>query len=299
MVHNGIEYGDMQIIAEAYDVMQRGIGLEPGAMHEVFAAWNRGPLDSYLIEITAQIMKAEDVPGVPLLDRIRDVAGQKGTGRWTVASALDLGQPTTLIAEAVFARVLSSFDEQRQVAAEQLPGPEPRFADIADGALGDLHNALYASKIVSYAQGFMLLTAAAAEHGWDLSFASIASMWRGGCIIRSRFLGEVMRAYDTDPALPNLLTADFFREALLDAQPGWRRTVARASSAGIPVPSFSAALAFFDGYRSRRLPANLIQAQRDLFGAHSYERVDRPRGEHYHTDWSGQGAQVATDTYEA
>jgi 6-phosphogluconate dehydrogenase len=289
MVHNGIEYGDMQVIAEAYDVMRRGIGLDAGAMHEVFSRWNRGPLDSYLIEITAEIMATFDAGSdTPLLDRILDVAGQKGTGRWTVASALDLGQPITLIATAVFSRALSALHEQRATASGRLPGPEPRFAASREDVLTDLHDALYASKIVSYAQGFMLLAAAADEYGWELSYRSIASMWRGGCIIRSRFLGEVMRSYAAEPDLPNLLLADFFRQALLDAEPGWRRTVARAVAGGIPVPAYSAALAFFDGYRSERLPANLIQAQRDFFGAHTYERVDRPRGEHFHTDWTGR-----------
>jgi 6-phosphogluconate dehydrogenase len=297
MVHNGIEYGDMQVIAEAYDVMHRGIGMTHDEMADVFAGWNRGRLDSYLIEITADIMSHRDEDGAPLVEKILDAAGQKGTGKWTVISSMDLGEPVTLVAEAVYARIVSALREERLAASSSLHGPNAAIEEDRDVVLGDLHDALYASKITSYAQGFMLLGAAAREYGWELDFASIASMWRGGCIIRSRFLSEVMRAYRENPDLANLLLDPFFATEVERAQAGWRRTLRRAIGAGIPVPAYGSALAFFDGYRSDRVPANLIQAQRDYFGAHTYERVDRPRGEFFHTNWTGEGGDVSSSTY--
>jgi 6-phosphogluconate dehydrogenase len=299
MVHNGIEYGDMQVLAEAYDMMHRGMGLTHAEMESVFGRWDEGPLDSYLVEITTAIMGTVDAAGEPLLEKILDTAGQKGTGKWTVISSMELGQPTTLVAEAVYARVVSALLDQRTAAAVQLSGPEPILSGNRDEMVSDLHDAVYASKIVSYAQGFMLLGAAAEEHGWDLNFASIASMWRGGCIIRSRFLGELMTVYEDNPELPNILLSDFFGSAVAAAQPGWRRTIERAVGSGIPVPAYSSALAFYDAYRSKRVAANLIQAQRDYFGAHTYERVDRARGEFFHTNWTGTGGDVASTTYNA
>ena len=297
MVHNGIEYGDMQVLAEAYDVMHRGLGLAHDAMQVVFARWNEGPLDSYLVEITADIMGTRDADGEPLLEKILDTAGQKGTGKWTVISSMELGQPTTLVAEAVYARVVSALLEQRLAAADSLVGPETKLIDPAEQVVSDLHDAVYASKIVSYAQGFMLLGAAAADNQWDLDFASIASMWRGGCIIRSRFLGELMEVYREQPDLANILLSDFFGQAVTAAQPGWRRTIRRAVAAGIAVPAYSSALSFFDSFRSDRVPANLIQAQRDYFGAHTYERIDRARAEFFHTNWTGTGGDVSSSTY--
>ncbi len=285
-IHNGIEYGDMQVLAEAYDIMHRGLGLSHERMASVFSEWNRGPLDSYLVEITADIMAKLDSDGSPLVENILDAAGQKGTGKWTVISSMELGQPTTLVAEAVYARVLSSLVDDRIAASQKLSGPEPSITDDPEAVLADLHDAMYASKIVSYAQGFLLLGAAADEHGWDINFASIAGMWRGGCIIRSRFLSELMEVFTENPDLTSILLSDFFSAAVNDAQAGWRRTIARATQAGIPVPAYGSALSFFDGYRSARVPANLIQAQRDYFGAHTYERLDRPRGEMFHTEWS-------------
>ena len=284
-IHNGIEYGDMQVLAEAYDIMNRGLRLPHEQMADVFDTWNAGPLDSYLVEITANVLRARDADGEPLVERILDRAGQKGTGKWAVISSMELGQPTTLAAEAVYARVVSSLLDERIATAAKLTGPAPAIGDPPDEVIADLHDAVYAAKIVSYAQGYMLLQAAAEEHGWNIDLASISSMWRGGCIIRSRFLGELMHVFAEDPGLGNVLLSDFFADAIHQAQPGWRRTVARAIAAGIPVPAYSAALAFYDGYRSRRVPANLIQAQRDYFGAHTYERIDRPRGEFFHTDW--------------
>ena len=299
MVHNGIEYGDMQVIAEAYDLMHRGLRMSHDAMRDVFATWDRGKLDSYLIEITTDIMGFRDDEGEPLLEKILDVAGQKGTGKWTVISSMEVGQPVTLVGEAVYARIVSALVDQREAAALVLDGPEARIDDEPDAVVADLHDALYASKIVSYAQGFMLLDAAADDHGWTLDFSSIASMWRGGCIIRSTFLGEIMVAYREHPELRSLLLHPFFSAELDAAQAGWRRTVQRAIGAGIPVPAYSSALAFYDGYRTARLPANLIQAQRDYFGAHTYERLDNPRGENFHTDWTGHGGDVSASTYEA
>ncbi|MBT8197309.1 MAG: decarboxylating NADP(+)-dependent phosphogluconate dehydrogenase, partial [Acidimicrobiia bacterium] len=256
MVHNGIEYGDMQVIAEAYDIMHRGLGMTHEEMHEVFAEWDRGKLDSYLIEITTDIMAFRDEDGSPLLEKILDAAGQKGTGKWTVISSMELGQPMTLVAEAVYGRIVSALKDQRVSASEVLGGPEPVIGDDRDAVLADLHDALYASKITSYAQGFMLMDAAADEYGWDLDFSSIASMWRGGCIIRSRFLGEVMTAYGERPELRSLLLNPFFAGEVEGAQAGWRRTIQRAVAAGIAVPAYSSALAFYDGYRTSRVPAN-------------------------------------------
>jgi len=285
MIHNGIEYGDMQVLAEAYDFMHRGLGLSYARMADVFSKWDDGPLDSYLVEITEDVLRAVDADGEPMLEKILDAAGQKGTGKWSVISSMHVGQPTTLAAEAVYARMLSSLVDERSAAAEKLGCCDVSITDPASEVLADLHDAVYASKIVSYAQGFMLLRAAAAEHNWDLSLSSIASMWRGGCIIRSRFLGELMDVFAAEPDLPNVLLSDFFADAVLKAEAGWRRTVARAAATGIPVPAYGSALAFFDGYRAPRVPANLIQAQRDYFGSHRYERVDKPRGELFHTDW--------------
>jgi 6-phosphogluconate dehydrogenase len=297
MVHNGIEYGDMQVIAEAYDFMYRGLGMTHDEMQEVFAAWNAGTLDSYLIEITAEILAYRDDQGEPLVTKILDAAGQKGTGKWTVLSSMELGQPVTLVAEAVYARVVSALQAERAAAAAVLGGPTPTVAGDRSEILSDLHDAIYASKITSYAQGFLLMDAAAFEYGWDLDFSSIASMWRGGCIIRSRFLGEVMTAYRDRPETRSLLIQPFFAGEITAAQPGWRRTVARATTAGIAVPAYSSALAFYDGYRTGRGPANLIQAQRDYFGAHTYERLDRDRGEFFHTDWTGEGGAVSSTSY--
>jgi 6-phosphogluconate dehydrogenase len=299
MVHNGIEYGDMQLICEAYALMQHALGMDYQRMHEVFTDWNAGVLDSYLIEITADILAVKDDDGEPLLDKILDTAGQKGTGKWTGINALDLGVPLTLIGEAVFARVLSALKDER-VRAAPILGPRPQSAVTGSEAdnINALHDALYASKIISYAQGFMLMREAAAEQGWDLNYGEIALMWRGGCIIRSAFLGNIKAAYEADPELQNLVLDKFFTDALKSAETGWRKAVMLAVNNGISAPAFMSALSYYDGYRSERLPANLLQAQRDYFGAHSYERVDKPRGEFFHTDWTGQGGKVASTTYE-
>jgi 6-phosphogluconate dehydrogenase len=286
MVHNGIEYGDMQLICEAYDFMRRGLGLEVEKLQTVFAEWNRGALSSYLIEITAEILGFRDEESMPLLERILDAAGQKGTGRWMGISALDLGVPLTITGEAVFARCLSARKEERVRAAMVLRGPETNFAGDTDEFICCLHDALYAGKIVSYAQGFMLMREAAGKYGWQLNYGAIARMWRGGCIIRSGFLDNIEQAFTMNPDLENLLLDEFFRQAIHGAQAGWRQVVAMAVELGVPIPAFSSALAFYDGYRCSRLPANLLQAQRDYFGAHTYERVDKPRGEFFHTDWS-------------
>jgi 6-phosphogluconate dehydrogenase len=299
MVHNGIEYGDMQLIAEAYHLLGAGLGLDANALHDVFAEWNTGVLDSYLIEITADIFTVRDADGTPLLDKVLDAAGQKGTGKWTGINALELGIPLTLISEAVFARCLSALKDARVRAAGVLGTARGRLDGEREALIRDIHDALYASKIISYAQGFQLMAEAQREYGWSLDFGAIALMWRGGCIIRSRFLGNIRDAYTRDPQLENLLLDEFFRGEIARAEAGWRRCVARAVTAGIPVPAFSSALAYYDGYRSARLPANLLQAQRDYFGAHTYERTDRPRGEYFHTDWTGSGGGVASTTYEA
>ncbi|MBS1195282.1 MAG: phosphogluconate dehydrogenase ((+)-dependent, decarboxylating) [Actinobacteria bacterium] len=299
MVHNGIEYGDMQLIAEAYHLLRDGAGLTNEEMHEVFAEWNRGELESYLIEITGDILATRDDEGRYVLDTILDAAGQKGTGKWTVQSAADLGVPASLVAEAAFARSLSAMKEERAAAAASLGGPAPALPGDRAAFVEDVRRAVYAAKIVSYTQGFMLLRAAAAEHRWDLDYGGIARLWRGGCIIRSRFLGEIHAAYARQPGLPNLLLDGFFRAAADECQPGWRRVVARAAEWGLPLPAMASALAFYDGYRCDRLPANLLQAQRDYFGAHTYERIDRPRGEFFHTNWTGRGGRVSSTHYDA
>ncbi len=299
MVHNGIEYGDMQLICEAYALMEHALGMSYQRMHEVFTEWNSGVLDSYLIEITADILAMKDEDGEPLVKKILDTAGQKGTGKWTGINALDLGVPLTLIGEAVFARVLSSLKDQR-VRASAILGSRPD--NNVTGSEADnvraLQDALYASKIISYAQGFMLMREAAKELGWELNYGEIALMWRGGCIIRSAFLGNIKAAYDADPQLENLALDAFFTDALKSAEAGWRNAVMLAVNNGIPAPAFVSALSYFDGYRCERLPANLLQAQRDYFGAHTYERIDKPRGEFFHTDWTGHGGKVSSTTYE-
>jgi 6-phosphogluconate dehydrogenase len=297
MVHNGIEYGDMQLICEAYDLLQRVLGMSAPEMHDVFAEWNRGELDSYLIEITRDILAFEDEDGKPLLDKILDTAGQKGTGKWTGIEALELGVPLTLIGEAVFSRCLSAIKDERVAASRVLSGPEPRFDGDRRAFVEDVRQALYASKIVSYAQGYTLMRAAAQERGWNLNYGGVALMWRGGCIIRSVFLGKIKQAFDKNPGLTNLLLDPFFRDKVLASQDAWRRVVAAAAVNGVPVPAFMTALAYFDGFRAARLPANLLQAQRDYFGAHTYERVDKPRGQFFHTNWTGRGGTTSASTY--
>ena len=326
MVHNGIEYGDMQMIAEAYSLLRNVGGIEPAAMSGIFAGWNEGELSSYLVEITAAILaRVDDETGRPLVDLILDAAGQKGTGKWTGIDSLMLGVPVTAITEAVFARALSALKEERVAASRVLPGPEtePRGgsggageSSAAGGPTGgsaagsgfdggaasfaeDVRQALYASKICSYAQGFQLLSMASAEYGWRLDLGAVALMWRGGCIIRATFLDRINAAWDETPDLANLLLAPYFRDAIAGAQAAWRRVVATAVTRGVPVPAFSSALAWYDGYRSARLPANLLQAQRDYFGAHTYERIDRPRGEFFHTDWTGRGGATVSTSYNA
>jgi len=297
MIHNGIEYGDMQLICEAYQLLKEGLGLSAGELHDVFTEWNRGELDSYLIEITSEIFAKLDDDGAPMVDKILDTAGQKGTGKWTGISALDLGVPVTLIGEAVFARCLSALKDERVIASKSLTGPKhPRAAD-AKGFIEDVRRALYCSKVISYAQGYMLLREAAKDQGWNLNLGGIALMWRGGCIIRSRFLGKIKEAYDKNPGLTNLLLDDFFRGEVNEYQAAWRRAIISAIEYGVPTPAFSTALSFYDGYRTERLPANLLQAQRDFFGAHTYERIDKPRGEFFHTNWTGRGGRVASGTY--
>jgi 6-phosphogluconate dehydrogenase len=298
MVHNGIEYGDIQLICESYHLLGGLIGLNADQLHDVFARWNKGPLDSYLIEITRDIFGYRDPEtGKPMIDLILDAAGQKGTGKWTVISALDLGIPLTLIAEAVFARCLSAQKEQRVRAARVLSGPKPAFDGDSAAFIHDVEMALYASKIGSYAQGFALMHALAGETGWTINQGAVALMWRGGCIIRSAFLGKIKEAFDRDPKLTNLLVDPYFAEALQQAAPSWRRVLAAGVTNGIPLPAMSAALAYFDGYRCARLPANLLQAQRDYFGAHTYERIDRPRGQFFHTNWTGHGGTTTSRSY--
>ena len=309
MVHNGIEYGDMQMIAEAYALLGEVGGIEPGAMSRIFADWNEGELSSYLIEITAAILaRTDEETRRPLVDLILDAAGQKGTGKWTGIDGLMLGAPVTAITEAVFARALSALKDERVAASRVLAGPEPVSGSGPEPGPGpgpdpafaeDVRQALHASKICSYAQGFQLLSMASAEHGWRLDLGAIALMWRGGCIIRAAFLDRIEAAYDEAPDLPNLLLAPYFRDAVAGAQAAWRRVVATAVIHGVPAPAFSSALAWYDGYRSERLPANLLQAQRDYFGAHTYERIDRPRGEFFHTDWTGRGGATASTPYNA
>jgi 6-phosphogluconate dehydrogenase len=299
MVHNGIEYGDMQLISESYHLMKEGLHLSADEMSHVFGEWNEGKLDSYLIEITRDIMAFKDEDGNPLVDKIMDSAGQKGTGKWTVMSSLDMGIPLTLIGEAVFARFLSALRDERVAASTVLSGPTSRFDGDRQAFINDLREALYASKICSYTQGYMLFRAAAQEYGWNLNYGGIALMWREGCIIRSVFLGKIKEAFDRKPDLSNLLLDPYFKEQVEAAQSAWRRVVARAVELGVPVPAMSSALAFYDGYRHERMPANLIQAQRDYFGAHTYERVDKPRGQFFHTNWTGRGGEVTAGTYQA
>ncbi len=304
MVHNGIEYGDMQLIGEAYHLMKDGLGMSYDEMHDVFAEWNKGVLDSYLIEITRDILAFKDKDGAPLVEHILDAAGQKGTGKWTVQDSLDNGIPITLISEAVYARVVSSLKDERVRASKILSGPkearlETNGAEGKRAMIDAIRDALYASKIISYAQGYMLMRAAAKANGWNLNYGGIALMWRGGCIIRSRFLGKIKEAFERDASLENLLLDPYFKGEIDRAQAGWRKVVAGAVTAGIPVPAFSTALAFYDSYRSDRLPANLLQAQRDYFGAHTYERTDRPRGEFHHTNWTGRGGDTSSSSYNA
>jgi 6-phosphogluconate dehydrogenase len=297
MVHNGIEYGDMQLTCEAYHMLSAGLGMTAEEMHAVFAEWNKGDLDSYLIEITRDILAFKDTDGAPLLDKILDAAGQKGTGKWTVISSQELGIPITLMAEAVYARCVSSMKEERVAAAKKLRGPKPKIAGDRVKLVEDIRSALYASKIISYTQGYMLLRAAAQHYNWSLNYGGIALMWRGGCIIRSRFLGNIKEAYDKKPKLASLLMDPYFKKAVSKCQRGWRNAVAKAAKAGLPAPAFSTALNFYDAYRCEKLPANLLQAQRDYFGAHTYERVDRPRGEYFHTNWTGKGGAVSSGAY--
>ena len=296
MVHNGIEYGDMQLICEAYQIMKSLLGMDAAEMHQVFAEWNKGDLDSYLIEITRDILGYTE-NGEALVEKILDTAGQKGTGKWTAVSALDMGIPLTLIGESVFARCLSAQKDERVIASKLLTGPKPAFSGDKKQFIEDIRQALYASKIISYAQGYALLKEAAVEYKWNLNYGEIAQMWRGGCIIRSAFLGKITDAFKTSPNLSNLLLDPFFKEKIDAAQAGWRNVVASAFTNGIPVPAFSSALSYYDGYRSERLPANLLQAQRDYFGAHTYERTDKPRGEFFHTNWTGRGGDTASTTY--
>jgi 6-phosphogluconate dehydrogenase len=297
MCHNGIEYGDMQLICEAYQLMKEGLGMTNDEMHEVFAEWNKGELDSYLVEITRDILGYKDENGEYVVDKILDTAGQKGTGKWTTISSLDLGMPVTLIAEAVYARCLSAMKDERVIAAKILKGPKSRIEADKKTFVEDIRQALLASKIVSYAQGFMLMREAAKEYKWNLNYGGIALVWRGGCIIRSVFLGKIKEAFVRQPDLQNLLLDPYFSGVLERCQGSWRRVVAAAVQAGVPAPAFSTALEFYDGYRSERLPANLLQAQRDYFGAHTYERIDRPRGQFFHTNWTGRGGAVSAGTY--
>ncbi len=297
MVHNGIEYGDMQLICEAYQIMKDLLGMSYDEMHEVFKEWNEGELDSYLIEITSDILAYKDEDGEPLVEKILDTAGQKGTGKWTAVASLDQGVPLTLIGEAVYARTLSAMKDDRVEASKILKGPKPKFEGDKNQFIEDLRKALYASKIVSYAQGYVLMRYAAEEYGWNLNYGGIALMWRGGCIIRSIFLGKIKDAFDKNPKLTNLLLDDFFKEKIESSQDSWRKVVAAAATNGIWIPAMSTALNYFDGYRNDRLPANLLQAQRDYFGAHTYERVDKPRGEFFHTNWTGRGGKTASSTY--
>jgi len=298
MVHNGIEYGDMELICEVYQIMKDYLGMSAEEMHDVFAKWNEGKLNSYLIEITRDILAYKDEDGSALVDHILDTAGQKGTGKWTSISSLDEGVPLTLITQAVYARCLSAIKEERVEASKILKGPKVTFTGDKEAFINDLLNALFASKIVSYAQGYALMATAAKTYGWNLNYGDIALMWRGGCIIRSIFLGDIKKAFEKDPNIRNLLLDDYFRTAVEEAQDSWRRVCASAMLAGIPVPAMTAALNYYDGYRCDRLPANLLQAQRDYFGAHTYERTDHPRGEFFHTNWTGEGGDTASTTYE-
>jgi len=297
MVHNGIEYGDMQLICEAYHIMRDLLHMSADEMHHVFREWNEGELDSYLIEITRDILAFKDEDGEPLVDKILDTAGQKGTGKWTAVTALDVGIPLTLIGEAVFSRCLSALKNERVAASKILSGPGTTFNGDKKAFINDLKEAVYASKIVSYAQGYQLMRAAAEEFGWKLNYGGIALMWRGGCIIRSAFLGKIKEAFDNNPDIPNLLLDPFFRTKVERAQAGWRNVVSVGLVNGIPIPAMTSALCYFDGYRCEKLPANLLQAQRDYFGAHTYERIDKPRGEFFYTNWTGRGGTTASTTY--
>ncbi len=297
MVHNGIEYGDMQLITEAYQIMKVLLNMHDDEMHEVFKKWNEGELNSYLIEITSDILAFKDEDGQPLVEKILDTAGQKGTGKWTASTALDLGIPLTMIGEAVFARCLSAIKDERVNASKILSGPAPKFEGDKKSFIDDIGKALYASKMVSYAQGYELMRAAASEYNWNLNYGGVALMWRGGCIIRSIFLGKIKEAFDRNPKLNNLLLDPFFKEKITSSQEAWRRVVAASFMNGIPAPALSSALSYFDGYRTERLPANLLQAQRDYFGAHRYERLDKPRGEYFHTNWTGKGGTTASSVY--
>jgi 6-phosphogluconate dehydrogenase len=297
MVHNGIEYGDMQLICEAYQMMKDLLGMSAPEMHQVFKEWNQGELDSYLIEITRDILAYPDEDGYPLVDKILDKAGQKGTGKWTGIVALDLGIPLTLIGEAVFARCLSAQKDQRVIASKILEGPTPGFTGDKEAFTGDIRKALLASKIVSYTQGYVMMRAAAEEYGWNLNYGGVALMWREGCIIRALFLDKIKEAFDKNPQLPNLMLDDYFKNKLHESGSAWRRIVATAAMNGIPVPAFSSALSYYDGYRCENLPANLLQAQRDYFGAHTYERIDKPGGEFFHTNWTGRGGDTSSTTY--
>jgi 6-phosphogluconate dehydrogenase len=297
MVHNGIEYGDMQLICEAYQLLKDGLGLGADELSNNFGEWNKGELDSYLIDITSQIFAKKDDDGTPVVEKILDTAGQKGTGKWTGISALELGTPVTLIGEAVFARCLSAMKDERVAASSILNGPKPSPNGDRKGFIEDVRRALYCSKMISYAQGYMLLREAAKEQKWNLNFGGIALMWRGGCIIRSRFLGKIKEAYDKNPKLTNLLVDDFFSKTLNGYQDSWRRAIVQAIDYGVPTPAFSTALSFYDGFRTARLPANLLQAQRDFFGAHTYERIDKPRGQFFHTNWTGRGGRTSSGTY--
>ena len=298
MVHNGIEYGDMQLICEVYQVMKDLLGMSADEMHEVFKEWNEGELDSYLIEITRDILAYKE-DGTPIIDKILDTAGQKGTGKWTGTVALELGIPLTLITESVFARCLSALKEERVAASKVLTaGPKPSFDGDRKQFVDQLRDALYAAKVISYAQGYQMMRAAAKEYGWELNYGNIALMWRGGCIIRSRFLGNIKEAFDKNPELTNLLLDPYFAERIQACQQGLRTVTATAMLNGIPVPCLSAGINYYDGYRSERLPANLLQAQRDYFGAHTYERLDQPRGQFFHTNWTGRGGDTAFTTYD-
>ena len=299
MVHNGIEYGDMQLICEAYQLMRDYLGMSADEMHEVFKKWNEGVLDSYLIEITTDILAKKDTDGQPLVDKILDTAGQKGTGKWTAIAALDEGMPLTLIGEAVFARCLSAIKEARVEASRVLTGPEKKFTGDREAFIENIRKALYAAKIISYAQGYALMRAAAKTYGWNLNYGGIALMWRGGCIIRSVFLGKIKEAFEKNPALDNLLLDEYFTNEIEGCTDGWRKVCAEAMLAGVPIPAMTSALNYFDGIRTARMSANLLQAQRDYFGAHTYERLDAPRGKFFHTNWTGHGGTTAATTYNA
>ncbi len=298
MVHNGIEYGDMELICEAYHLMKKVLGLSEDEMHKIFAEWNAGELDSYLIEITRDILAYKDTDGSPLVTKILDTAGQKGTGKWTAIAALDEGIPLTMIGEAVFARCLSAQKDERVRASKVLPGRSEAFEGDPKAFIDQIRDALYASKIISYAQGYVLMRSAAKTYGWNLAYGDIALMWRGGCIIRSIFLGEIKKAFDKNPDLENLLLDSYFKDIIERTLPGWRKVCAQSVLSGIPVPAMTSALAYYDGYRSEVLPANLLQAQRDYFGAHTYERIDAPRGQVFHTNWTGEGNDTAASVYQ-